>query len=96
MNDNTHLLDLSNVYGSDAKVTRELRTHKKGSLNVTSQREINSGHPVKRVGLDFLPYDEAEGTGISSCALSKGITGKDPSAHVKCFKAGESNRDTCP
>lgn len=92
MNDKTHLLDLSNVYGSDAKVARELRTHKKGSLNVTSQIEINSGHPVKPVGLlDFLPYDEASGTGISSCALSKGVTGKEPSAHVKCFKAGEPN-----
>ncbi|XP_046452862.1 chorion peroxidase-like [Daphnia pulex] len=96
MNDNTHLLDLSNVYGSDAKVARELRTHKKGSLNVTSQIEINSGHPVKPVGLDFLPYDEASGTGISSCALSKGVTGKEPSAHVKCFKAGDGRSSVTP
>jgi peroxidase len=41
--------------------------------------------------MDLLPPDEIESQ-ISSCALSKAVTGIDPPPEVKCFKAGEMNK----
>ena len=84
MNHNTHYLDLSAVYGSDDQVAREVRTFKNGALNVT---RLRNGYHYQ---MDLLPPDEIESQ-ISSCALSKAVTGIDPPPEVKCFKAGEMN-----
>ena len=85
MNHNTHYLDLSAVYGSDDQVAREVRTFKNGALNVT---RLRNGYHYQ---MDLLPPDEIESQ-ISSCALSKAVTGIDPPPEVKCFKAGEMNK----
>ena len=76
MNQLTHLLDNSNVYGSDDEEAKALRTFKSGQLNVTAR----GGHRM-----DLLPPDNNP---EMECTLSKNLTGIDPPAEVKCFKAG--------
>ncbi|KAK4015956.1 hypothetical protein OUZ56_030921 [Daphnia magna] len=78
MNQFTHYLDQSNVYGSDDKLANELRTFQEGKLKVT-----------RRSDLDLLPADDESKV---SCALSKRVSGIDPPSDVKCFKAGDSPR----
>ncbi|EFX63496.1 hypothetical protein DAPPUDRAFT_268331 [Daphnia pulex] len=78
MNQLTHFLDNSNVYGSDDKTARELRTFKKGGMKVTPRNE-----------LDLLPADEESKV---SCTLSKTVSGIDPPTDVKCFKTGDTSR----
>ncbi|XP_059350851.1 chorion peroxidase-like [Daphnia carinata] len=78
MNQFTHYLDQSNVYGSDDKLASELRTFQEGKLKATHRSD-----------LDLLPADEASKV---SCALSKRVSGIDPPAEVKCFKAGDTPR----
>jgi peroxidase len=78
MNQLTHFLDHSNVYGSDNKEAAELRTFKNGALKVTPQK----GHHE----LDLLPPDNDP---EMNCTLSKAVTGIDRPSDVKCFKAGE-------
>lgn len=77
MNGNTHFLDQSNVYGFDATAAAELRTFEKGNLKVTKR----TGHQ-----LDLLPADDAA---QNNCTLPKSVSGIDPPAEVKCFKAGK-------
>lgn len=79
MNQITHLLDHSNVYGSDAEEAASLRTFRGGLLKVTPRK----GHHE----LDLLPPDENADTQMD-CALSKNFTGVEPSPDIKCFKAG--------
>ena len=79
MNQNTHFLDSSQVYGSDDETAKILRTFSKGALNVTSRK--NHHHEM-----DLLPPDN---NSTMKCNLSKAVAGFDPPAHVKCFKAGE-------
>ena len=55
MNQITHWLDASNIYGSEEKVTEELRSKKDGRLRSTSVR----GHPY-----DNLPRCEVEFKGV--------------------------------
>ncbi|EFX68983.1 putative peroxinectin, partial [Daphnia pulex] len=69
MNQFTHFLDQSNVYGFDDKTARELRTFEKGGLKVTLRDE-----------LDLLPADEESKV---SCTLSKTVSGIDPPNDVK-------------
>jgi peroxidase len=83
MNQLTHFLDHSNVYGSDDKDAAELRTFKDGALKVTPQK----GHHE----LDLLPPDNDP---EMNCTLSKAISGIDRPKDVKCFKAGEENAHT--
>ena len=82
MNQNTHFLDSSQVYGSDDETAKILRTFSKGALNVTSRK----GHH----GMDLLPPDNAA---RDNCTLPKSVSGIDPPSHVKCFKAGENETD---
>lgn len=82
MNQFTHYLDQSNVYGSDDKLANELRTFQEGKLKVT-----------RRSDLDLLPADDESKV---SCALSKRVSGIDPPSDVKCFKAGNLPvKETC-
>lgn len=85
MNQNTHFLDLSAVYGSSEEVALEVRTFKNGALNVTRLRK---GYHYQ---MDLLPPDDV-GPEISTCALSKAVSGIDPPPEVRCFKAGEAAR----
>ncbi|XP_046438483.1 peroxidase-like [Daphnia pulex] len=78
MNQFTHFLDQSNVYGFDDKTARELRTFEKGGMKVTPRDE-----------LDLLPADEESKV---SCTLSKTVSGIDPPTDVKCFKTGDTPR----
>ena len=82
MNQNTHFLDLSAVYGSSDEVALEVRTFKNGALNVT---RIRKGYHYQ---MDLLPPDDV-GPETSTCALSKAVSGIDPPPEVRCFKAGE-------
>jgi peroxidase len=82
MNQVTHFVDQSNVYGSDLTETNELRTFIGGALKVTPRR----GHH----GLVLLPPDEKAET---NCTLSKNVTGIEPPKEVKCFKAGALHYD---
>ena len=77
MNQVTHFMDQSNVYGSDLNETLSLRTFVGGALKETPRR----GHH----GLALLPPDENAAT---NCTLSKNVTGIEPPKEVKCFKAG--------
>ena len=77
MNQVTHFIDHSNVYGSDLNETMGLRTFVGGALNVTTRR----GHHE----LPLLPPDE---NATTNCTLSKNLTGIEPPNDVKCFKAG--------
>ena len=85
MNQLTHFLDHSNVYGSDSEEAAALRTFKNGALKVTPRK----GHHE----LDLLPPDnEAE----DNCTLSKLVSGIDPPPQVKCFKAGDARSNENP
>jgi len=77
MNQVTHFMDQSNVYGSDLNETLSLRTLTGGALKITPRR----GHH----GLALLPPDE---NATTNCTLSKNVTGIEPPKEVKCFKAG--------
>lgn len=77
MNQLTHFLDHSNVYGSDNEEATALRTLKNGALKVTPQK----GHHQ----LDLLPPDEQS---EDNCTLSKSVSGVESPHFVKCFKAG--------
>ena len=77
MNQLTHYLDHSNVYGSDLEEQAALRTFVAGGLKVTKRK----GHHE----LDLLPPDEDVDM---DCKLSKKLTGIEPPEEVKCFKAG--------
>jgi len=76
MNQVTHFIDHSNVYGSDLNETLGLRTFVGGALNVT----IRKGHEFA-----LLPPDE---NATTNCTLSKNVTGIEPPRDAKCFKAG--------
>lgn len=80
MNQITHFLDHSNVYGSDDEEAKSLRTFRDGTLKVTPQK----GHHQ----LDLLPPDNAA---EDNCTLSKRVSGVEPPAIVKCFKAGQNS-----
>lgn len=90
MNQNTHFLDLSAVYGSDEQLARDLRTFKNGALNVT--RVKGKG---KHCIMDLPPPDDV-GPEISTCALSKAVSGIDPPPEVRCFKAGDNRINVTP
>jgi len=77
MNQLTHFLDHSNVYGSDVTDAAELRTFKDGQLKVTPRK----GHHE----LDLLPPDL---NATDNCTLSKAVTGVEPPPEIRCFKAG--------
>ena len=77
MNQLTHFLDQSNVYGSDDDEAAALRTFKNGALKVTPQK----GHHQ----LDLLPADNDP---EMDCTLPKSVSGIEPPSSVKCFKAG--------
>ena len=77
MNQVTHFMDQSNVYGSDLNGTLELRTFTGGALKVTPRRSHHE--------LALLPPDLNAAT---NCTLSKNVTGIEPPKEVKCFKAG--------
>lgn len=89
MNQNTHFLDLSAVYGSDDELARDLRTFKNGALNVT--RRYGRG---RHCTLDLPPPDD-ESQEISTCALSKAVSGIEPSPKIRCFKAGNLSLTKC-
>ena len=77
-------MDHSNVYGSDAEDAAELRTFKGGLLKTTPR-----GHHE----LDLLPPDlKAD----NNCTLSKAVTGVEPPAEVRCFKAGDGRSNENP
>ena len=78
MNQLSHFLDNSNVYGSDDDEARELRTLRNGAMKVTPELEYYD--------LDLLPPDNDT---EQDCALSKEVSGIDPPPFVKCFKAGK-------
>lgn len=79
LNQITHLLDHSNVYGSDKDEAASLRTFNGGQLKVTPPK----GHHE----LDLLP-PESNTDMEMDCKLSKNFTGVEPPAEIKCFKAG--------
>ncbi|XP_046649289.1 peroxidase-like [Daphnia pulicaria] len=72
MNDKPHLLDLSNVYGSDAKP------------------------PSKACGARLSAIRRGLGNRNFILRPVEGVTGKEPSAHVKCFKAGDGRSSVTP
>lgn len=78
MNQLTHFLDNSNVYGSDDTEAAALRTFENGALKVTPQK----GHHE----LDLLPPDNDP---EMNCTLPKAVSGVEAPKHIKCFKAGE-------
>ncbi|EFX86585.1 hypothetical protein DAPPUDRAFT_307784 [Daphnia pulex] len=86
MNANTHFLDLSLVYGSDAATAAELRANSSGKLNVTSRGG----------DLDLLPPSGDSSPLSAPCTLPKEVSGIDPPADVKCFKAGDIRPDVTP
>lgn len=85
MNQNTHFLDASQIYGSDLDDAADLRTFKGGFLKVTPQK----GHHE----LDLLPPDN---NAEMDCSLSKAVTGVEPPPEVKCFKAGDFRSNENP
>ncbi len=90
MNDNTHFLDGSQVYGSDEKKAKDLRSIvNQGHLRVTHFWKFPTGHHQ----FDFLPADD-EAT--APCTLSKALSGIDPPSHVKCFDAGDPRSGEIP
>uniref|UniRef100_A0A0P5PEE0 Chorion peroxidase n=1 Tax=Daphnia magna TaxID=35525 RepID=A0A0P5PEE0_9CRUS len=88
LNDNTHFLDLSLVYGSDDKKAGELRTREKGELKVTARH----GGPE----FDLLPPLDGTSPLNAPCTLPKEVSGIDPPSDVKCFKAGDGRSDVTP
>ena len=90
MNDNTHFLDASPVYGSDDRKARDLRSpDNQGHLRVTHFWKFPTGHHQ----FDLLPADEEID---ASCALSRAVSGIDPPNHVKCFDAGDPRSNVIP
>ena len=85
MNQLTHFLDNSNVYGSDEEEALALRTLKGGLLKVTPR----AGHR----DLDLLPPDESPDM---DCTLPKNLTGIEAPPEVKCFKAGDTRVNEAP
>lgn len=81
MNQNTHFLDLSGLYGSDDKVAAELRTFEKGALKVLIRPRHAYHHDM-----DLHPPDNDTDV---DCALSRAVTGIDPPEEIKCFLAGD-------
>lgn len=77
MNQITHFLDNSNVYGSDDEEAASLRTFNRGLMAITPQ----SGHD----DLGLLPPDENPDM---ECQINRNITGVDPNPEHRCFKAG--------
>ncbi|XP_057375077.2 peroxidase-like [Daphnia carinata] len=89
LNDNTHFLDLSLVYGSNDKTARELRTGANGELNVT----LKQGKGFHK--FDLLP--QSEGSPLQApCTLPRELTGVEPPQNVRCFKAGDGRPDVTP
>ena len=86
MNQITHFLDNSQVYGSDSETAVSLRTFNKGGLKVTPRK----GHH----DLDLLPPDNQAAAG--SCSLPKSVSGIDPPPELKCFKAGDGRVNENP
>ncbi|XP_032795230.2 peroxidase [Daphnia magna] len=90
MNDNTHFLDASQVYGSDEKHAKQLRsTTDKGRLDVTHKWKLPAGHHQ----MDLLPPDNSV---KDPCTLSKAVSGVDRPKHVKCFNAGDPRSNVTP
>ena len=90
MNDNTHFVDASHVYGSDESKAKDLRsTVNQGHLRVTHFWKFPTGHHQ----FDLLPANEES---VVSCALSKAVSGIDPPEHVKCFDAGDPRSTEIP
>ena len=80
MNQNTHFLDLSGLYGSDDQVAAELRAFDKGALKVLARPRRGYHHDM-----DLHPPDNDTDV---DCALSKAVTGIHPPPELKCYKAG--------
>lgn len=78
LNDNTHFLDLSLVYGSDDKTADELRTKEKGKLKINSPR---SDHESALLPPGENPLGRP-------CSLAREVSGINPPADIKCFAAG--------
>ncbi|XP_032786422.2 peroxidase [Daphnia magna] len=85
MNQLTHFLDNSNVYGSDDTEAAALRTFENGALKVTPQK----GHHE----LDLLPPDNDP---EMNCTLPKAVSGVEAPKHIKCFKAGDARSNEHP
>lgn len=85
MNQITHFLDNSNVYGSDDEEAASLRTFNRGLMAITPQ----SGHD----DLGLLPPDENPDM---ECQINRNITGVDPNPEHRCFKAGDSRANEAP
>ena len=77
MNQVSHFLDHSNVYGSDVQTARSLRTLTGGALRSTNRRLHGE--------LDLLPADT---NSTDDCTLPRNLTGINPPADVRCFRAG--------
>ena len=77
MNQITHFLDNSNVYGSDDEEAASLRTFKRGLLRVAAQ----GGHG----DLGLLPPDENP---EMECQANQNRTSFGAGPEHKCFKAG--------
>ncbi|KZS13261.1 Peroxinectin [Daphnia magna] len=88
MNQNTHFLDLSGLYGSDDKVAAELRTFEKGALKVLIRPRHAYHHDM-----DLHPPDNDTDV---DCALSRAVTGIDPPEEIKCFLAGDNRINVTP
>ena len=80
MNQNTHYLDSSNVYGSNEETANQLRTFKGGLLKSTPR----PGHHYQKQK-PLLPPD-LETT--INCALPRNVSGVEPPRDVRCFASG--------
>ncbi|XP_046639001.1 peroxidase-like [Daphnia pulicaria] len=89
MNQNTHYLDHSGLYGSDDQLAGELRTFEKGALKVF----VRPGKGCHHHDMDLHPPDNETDV---DCALSKAITGVNPPPEIKCFKAGDDRINVTP
>ena len=83
MNQITHFLDASNVYGSNDEEARELRSFQGGQLKVTSRSHHGE--------LDLLPPDN---TPDMECVRANGNRTSPLNKQFKCFKAGLSSIKT--
>lgn len=86
LNDNTHFLDLSLVYGSDDKTADELRTKEKGKLKINSPR---SDHESALLPPGENPLGRP-------CSLAREVSGINPPADIKCFAAGDGRSSVTP
>ncbi|KAI9554243.1 hypothetical protein GHT06_019515 [Daphnia sinensis] len=89
LNDNTHFIDLSLVYGSNDKLASELRTRVNGELNVT----LKQGRGFHK--FDLLPPNEGSPL-HAPCTLPREVSGVEPPSNVRCFKAGDGRPDVTP